>query len=539
MSAASAEVPLDILQKLQGAAEQLGISLPGVARFAPTIDVTQDIRPLALEIGRVVSAHNIFMHAGSVVTVDEDTGDREAMSPKRFTSWVEEWCKFIAPNSRRVRNSIPIEDAVQVLASNIFQSCLRPLTTVHTMKLPVLREGGEIEFLEKGYDEKSGIFTVDLLPYEMDWELKTAVEFLNEHGKGYPLSWSDEVKEESRNLMENRSWSVQLAAMVGTYCRSMFGPGTTRPMIVYVANQPGTGKSTLVAMALNMVFGHSSTTKTPKDDDKMDSELETTARTLRPYLFFDDIGGGIFSNPLNRFITSQYHSGRVMGGNSEVFMAPAVTQVFATGNDIKLSKDLMRRCLAVELFLPGDAQARKFPKIISPQYLSRPEVRRNFLAAMCAFVRHYVAETKNMTEQERRLPHPLASFDEWTNIVGGIVTLAGYVDPTTPPELSAGGSEDEDEMRELLVKIASEATGDTEFDRKQLVEKARGFNLLESLVGSSGDKEIDSNTGKKLGRQLQKWRGREMLDVLGRKFRFGHQRQKRGAVYPLRFITAP
>jgi hypothetical protein len=433
-----------------------------------------------------------------------------------------------------MRESLPVEDAAQILRSDVFLGCLRPLEDVYQMRLPTLRASGEIEFLEPGYDVETKIFTVDAVKYDMDWSLEEGLEFLNQHGSEYPWSWPDDVAEEDRDLMQNRSWAVQVLSMVGVFCRAMFPAGTTRPMIFVVGNQPGTGKSTLVVMALMPVYGRASTSKTPKDDETMSKELETIARSYQPYVFFDDIGGGIFSNHLNRFITSESHAGRVMGGNDSFFTVPQVSQVFATGNAVKLSDDLMRRCLAMELFLPGEVRGRKFKKTINAKYLSNLEVRSMFLSAMCALVKNYMGCKKPAKVH----PRPLESFEEWSGVVGAVVTAAGYTDPLAAPQLSIGGAEDEDEMRELLVKIASEAEGDCSFDRKQLVEQARDLGLMEHLLGSPGDKEIDSATSKKLGRQLQKWRGRELTDSNGRKFRFGHQRQKRGAQYPLRFISS-
>jgi len=530
------EVPLDILQQLSDSAEALGITLPGVVRMAPTIDPGQDIRMLAQEIGSLLAGRNIFLRGGVVGTVDEETGEWEVMSPKRFTSWVEGFCKFL-PNPRKARNSISMEDAVQILAADLFRSRLRPLDTIHKIRMPVVRKDGKIEFLEKGYDAESRIYTVETLKYEMDWPVEQAVQFLNEHGEGYPLAWPEGV--EPGNLLENRSWSVQIAAILGTYCRAMFSPGTTRPMFAYLANQAGTGKSTLVAMALNPVFGSSATTKTPRDDDKMNSEIETIARVRRPYVFFDDIGFGMFSTPLNRFITSARHAGRIMGANAEFFDEPAVTQVFATGNGLKISTDLMRRGLYVDLFLAGEVRGRKFAKIITPAYLSREDVRAKFLAASCALVKNYIARTAELPADARGVPNPLPSFEEWTNVIGAMVVLAGYLDPTTVPELSTGGDEDEDEIRELLIKIASESPTDCSFDRPEIVTKARRFGLLESLVGITGEKDIDPNTGKKLGRQLQRWRGRELVDSCGRRFRFGKGRGNKGAKYPLTFLSGP
>jgi hypothetical protein len=533
-TAQSANVPLSVLQQLAPMAEEMGITLPGLARFAPVINATQSIRALALEVGRLVAGKNIFLKGDDVVTLDDETGEMRGMTSQRFTSWVEEFCTFISPGARRMRESLPVEDAAQILKSDIFIGCLRPLEDVYTMRLPTMRENGEIEFLEPGYDPQTKIFTVDLLKYAMDWTLEEGIEFLNAHGEEYPWSWPDDLPEAARHLMQNRSWAVQVLSMVGVYCRAMFPAGTTRPMVFIVGNQPGTGKTRLVEMALMPVYGHSSTSKTPKDDETMAKELETIARSYQPYVFFDDIGGGIFSNHLNRFITSSSHAGRVMGGNDRFFRVPNVSQVFSTGNAIKLSEDLMRRCLAMELFLPGEVRGRKFKKTITTKYLASLEVRSMFLSAMCALVKHYVGIDKPARLHRK----PLESFEEWSGVIGALVQAAGYTDPLAAPQLSIGGSEDEDEMRELLIKIASEADGDRSFDRKELVEQARTLGLMEHLLGIDGDKEIDSATSKKLGRQLQKWRGRELTDSNGRKFRFGHQRQKRGAQYPLRFISS-
>ena len=528
MNNEAVSIPLDILRSLAPMAEQMGISLPGVARFAPVFDLEMPIRALALDMGRLLARQNIFLKSGEIVTVNPISGACDLMTAARFVGWIEEFCTV--KHSGRGRKSMGREDASLVLAQDIFRSCLRPLIAVHLMRLPVLDGEGKPRWLEPGYDAESQIYTVETISYELDWTLDRSREWLNKHGEGYPWSWPDE---ERPHIENNRSWAVQIAAMVGMYCRAFFKPGTTRPMITFIGNQPGTGKSTLVAMILIPVFGHASATKTPKDDSDMDKELETAANTAAPYLFFDDIGRGIFSNPLNRFITASSHSGRNMGGNNSAFRALAQTQVFATGNDIKLSPDLMRRSLVAELFLAGEVRDQHHDLIISPNYLARPEVTAGFLSALCGMVNNW-AETQ-------RLPHPrpLESFEEWTGIVGSIVQLGMYMDPLSPPDLSSGGSEDEDEMKLLLIRVAgdSDRTKTNVFDRKELVAKAREWGLLENVVGTKDDKDLDATANKRFGRQLQKWRGRELVDSKGRKFRFGHRKKNVGASYPLTFLT--
>lgn len=530
MSNANVSIPLEILRMLGPAAEKLGLSLPDESRVAPVINVTQNIRSLAWDLGRLLAKENLFILNDEVVTVDATTGEVKRMTSRRLPGWAEAFCNFIAPGSRAKRESLEPSDAATILETDVFLGELRKVTAVHDVRLPVMRASGEPELLAPGFDTESGIFTVDTLPYDLDWTLEQACEWLEKHGEGYPWSQPDE---QPQSLKENRNWSVHLAGMVGTYCKAMFPPGTTKPMILYVGNQPGTGKSTLVSMDLIPVFGAGNSTKTPKDDADMDKELETAAQCRAPYMFFDDIGHGIFSNPLNRFITSPGHTGRVMGGNSAQFRVPNVTQVFATGNALKISDDLARRSLISFLFLPGEVRGRKFPIRINPKYLARPEIRAKFLSALWALVRNYA----QIPKESRFVTDPLESFEEWTDIVACVVMAAGYENPLAPAVFDVGGTEETDEVRELLIKLATSADHDTIFDRKAVVECARKNELIEAIVGSEGEKEqLDGSANKRLGRQLEKWRGRELVDERGRRFRFGHRRKKRGASYPLAFI---
>jgi hypothetical protein len=317
----------------------------------------------------------------------------------------------------------------------------------------------------------------------------------------------------------------------------MFEPGTPRPIILYVGNKPGTGKSTLAAMALIPIFGTAATTAIPKDDDRMISTLETVGRTRRPYLFFDDVPFGIFNNALYQFVLSRSHSGRIMGANEAFFEEANVTQVFATGNDIKFDDNLKRRSLIVDLFLDTEVRGRAFKRVINPTYLVREEVRADFLSALCAIVRNYAETRPAMSQEQMQTIRPLESFETWTETISAMVQLAGYTDPLASAELAGSGSVDDDEIKELLIKVANEAAGeDRVFSRLELMEKAREWQLLDGLVGAVGDPPPDPKANKSWGRRLQKYRGQKYVDAEGRRFQFSHRRQKAGASYPLTFL---
>lgn len=546
-------MPIEVLQRLQPAATQLGIDLPGISRFAPTVRLGMDIRALALELGNLLKLRDIFIKPGGlIVTIDRTTGEEQPMSARRLPAWSEEFCEFVSPpGARRMRNSLSVEDAAQILETDIFRGCLRPLAGVHQVRLPVCREWvmrenrlapARVEFLEPGYDSASQIFTVDLLPYPMDWDIQQAKDFFVDVLSEMPWVRKDGEAETPEALLLNRSFSVVLAGCVGTYCRALFPMGTLRPMIDIFANKAGTGKTRLAELMLAHVFGFVASTSAPKDEERMDVKLETIAQSMQPWVIFDDIGGSLKSNALNRFITETMHGGRKFHSNSEFFRVPNVTQVFATANELPagMSEDLDRRALIVELFLAEEVRGRKFKRVITPRWLASPEVRAKFLAACCAFVKTWLTGADGSYPAMYLHDQPLETFDEWTSVIGGVMLACDVADPLAAPDRVVGGSVQTDEIRQLLIEVASEIADDirmTTVDRKQLVAVARKHGLLAELVGDEGAPAMDDTMNKRFGRRMQRWRGQRLKDNKGRLFEFSHKRKKSGATYPLTFLT--
>lgn len=533
-----AHVPLDVLQKLVPEAEKLGLNIPGVARFAPSIDLTEPIRKIALDLGRLVAPRDIFLDStGAVVTVDPASGEKRVMTARRFPDWCEEWCAFRAPGARRARESMSVEDAAQILETDTFRRCLRPLRGVHLMRLPVRRRTGDYVFLDPGYDVESAIYTVETVSYAEDWTIEQAREWLADVCHEFPWNGLEDVSvtERMAAIGQNRSFSVHVAAIVSTFCASMFPEGTLRPMIGYFANKPGSGKTRLAEMALSPVFGFVGGTAAPKDEEKMDLKLETIARSMAPWVIFDDVGGRLHSNALNKFLTEARHTGRAYYSNSEFFNVPHVTQVIVTANELGTSEDLGRRVLVAEFFLADEVRGRKFKRTITSNWLVSQEVRGKFLSAACAIVRHWLADAEANGEPFFH-PTPLETFEDWSRVIGGMVVAAGFADPLAKPEMDVGGATVENEIRQLLVLLASGQDADCVLTREDIVFAAREAGLLEDLVGAKGADCMDATATKRFGRRMQRWRGQRLKDDRGRTFVFSHKKRKTGATYPLQFL---
>ncbi len=507
-----------MLKMLQPVATSLGADIE-TDRIAPEIDITKPISHVARTLGQVLRRVNLFIQGDTIVTVDERNGDTKPMRADRFCSWVEEYVAIVKPKEDGTKaTSMNTETAAKVLVSDQFRAGLRDLAAVHSVRLPVWDEYGKaVRLLDSGYDERTKVFTVNALPYALDMKPEAAVDFFIDILKGYP--WSDEGR-----LHLRRSLAVHLAAMMGNYVRLLFDDGTQKPVIVYNGNQPGTGKSNLARMSLIPVYGAPDEKTLPKSEDELRKELDAWAIARKTYMFLDDVGGHLRSHLLNRFITSPKHTGRKMG-TGELFTAPNVTQVFITGNNLTISPDLARRCLIVDLFFAGEAHVRKFERIITDAWMAQDATRVQFLAALWALVRYW---------QEcgcRRHDHLLASFEEWSAIVGGIVVEAGFCDPIkAAPELAM--DERGEAFKRLFCALAADLPTGTnkDFNINDISAKAEALEIWETVMGGSIDES------KTFGKRVKHLLGREWVDEQGRRFNFGKRKTSHRSVYPLTFI---
>ena len=295
-------------------------------------------------------------------------------------------------------------------------------------------------------------------------------------------------------------------------------------MIVYNGNQPGSGKSLLMRMALCPVHGEPAESSKPNNEE-LRKILDIAALQSKPYLVLDDVAS-LYSNELNRFTNSNVHEPRILG-KSQTEKRYNVTQVFTTGNMLSLAEDLVRRCLVVDLFEATKATERRFENELTPDWLCLSETRAKFLAALWAIVRHW---SENGMPAFKEARHTSAS--QWASVVGAIVNhLNPGLLPFAKRTFSLGGDESTGALEALICSIASdlESSGG-EFTTAQLISAAEERNLIEAIAGHAKDQN------KALGHRLKKIRGRTYTDKRKRKFTFGKQDKSYGAVYPFKFV---
>lgn len=522
----------------------LAVAIPPEGDERPRLDVGQPVQALSRELGVILGQNGFYRRAETrmVVTVASD-GRVETVTARRLRGAVG---KFVYPvawekvRDREVPKDLAVEAAATLLETDSFLDLLPELRGVARVKVPVWK-GGAVELSRRGYDPETGIFCSDLLPFEEGLDLAQARAVFDELLGAFEF-------EDGTTWAKCRSGVLQVAMMVGTFCAQLLGSGKPRPLAVYVANQPGAGKTLLAFMAICHVLGKVAAEDYPPGragQEELKKILDIAAIEQAPVQWFDDVPEHMQSNALNRFVTASRHKPRILG-KSEKVDVPAVTQVFATGNHTKVNRDLSRRGLVVELFVPGDIQERQFRVELTQDLLASPEWRAKSLAACWALVRAWTQQGCPM-----RRHAPLKGFSDYTALVGGVMACAGMdADPFAEPQLPMSGDEDTTEMQRLLVAVAEEwrdhgafTNGDA-LNLDEIVQVARREQIQlvdgrgRDIIGREGDDVLDSGARKSLGAQLKKWRGRHLKTGDGERFQFGRREQANGSVYPLTFLSA-
>ena len=136
------------------------------------------------------------------------------------------------------------------------------------------------------------------------------------------------------------------------FCELLVPEGVQRPAFIVTANAEGSGKTLLVQHALCPIHGEVAMTEPPvnKESETMGKKLQALVFAGVPYVFIDNWQGEIGAAAIEMFCTARTMKDRVLG-SPEVKSAKKNALLFITGNRAKVSPDMRRRSLVIELFV--------------------------------------------------------------------------------------------------------------------------------------------------------------------------------------------
>lgn len=265
--------------------------------------------------------------------------------------------------------------------------------------------------LRPGYDPQTGLILVNPpeLPDMPDKPTRDdaldAIALLKELIADFPFAGQGSI-------------SVALSAFITPVVRAALAAA---PMHVTTAPQMGSGKSYLFDIAAAIALGQlCPVIAAGKSEDEMEKRLGAALMGGQPIISIDNVNGELGGEMLCQAVERPVIKPRILG-KSDMGEVQNRATFFATGNNITLLDDMTRRVIICAL----DAGEEK-PEL--RRFRTKPaqvvlDDRGPYIAACLNVVRAY-----HLAGKPNRLP-PLASFEDWSDMVRSALVWLGEDDP--------------------------------------------------------------------------------------------------------------
>jgi hypothetical protein len=321
----------------------------------------------------------------------------------------------------------PPDWAVNGLAARGQWPHIRPIEGI--IEAPTIRPDGTI--LDRtGWDEEtcllyesSTVFPkIDPNPSRED--ARYAAEFLLELVVDFPFA----------NDNHRAAWLAGLLTPLARF--AIQGPC---PLFMIDANTPGSGKSKLTDLISIVATGREmSRTAYPDGDEEMRKRITATALAGDRLVAIDNIATTFGGSSLDSALTATFWKDRKLGASEMTPEIPLFTVWYATGNNIALKSDVLRRLVYCRLEAPDERPEERSGWTIKGDLLQHVRNHRPELvaAALTLLVAHTRADRPDggLT--------PMGSFEAWSDVVRSAVYWAIGVDPcATRAEILANDPE--------------------------------------------------------------------------------------------------
>lgn len=400
-------------------------------------------------------------------------------------SRVAAWTRFDGRRSQNVAVDPPRQVAAILLARD-GEWRFRPLAGIITT--PTLRPDGSV-LSKPGYDPATRLLLID--PPQMprlatkptrEAALK-ALALLSKLLSEFPFT-------------DGASRSVALSALITPVVR---GAMPVAPLHAMRAPTPGSGKSFLVDIASAIATGQRCPViAAGRTEEENEKRLGAALLAGQPLVSIDNLNGELSGDTLCQIVERPIVEVRPLG-RSELVRIESRATVFATGNNLVIAGDMVRRVVMCSLD----------PKV------ERPELRRfggdpfgkvladrgTYVAAALTVVRAYVvAGCPNQRPA-------LGSFEAWSRLVRSALCWLGCPDPVETMDVARAEDPETGAMREVFAGWQASIRVNNAVSAGEIIAASEhNLPLKEALSVVLGDGQALS--ARRLGRWLARHKGR-------------------------------
>jgi hypothetical protein len=271
----------------------------------------------------------------------------------------------------------------------------------------------------------------------------------------------------------------------------------SKPAALFNGNQPELGKSVLAQILAILRDGHHvETASYNANDEEFEKRLGTIVRRGVTTIIIDNAKARgrnpkIDSACLERSITDPILSFRLLGFSQEI-RAENSHLFCITANSPDVSRDLITRCVVINLEYEGDPQKRSFSMDDPEAYVQTHRLQ-------------LLGELVNMVERWKASGMPLAKVQTrfnkkgWGNIIGGILEANGEPDfMINADDASSEMDETRRQFEELIALLAEHPQG--LWTASELTDLANRNFLLQAELGDGTARSQTTRMGKLCGR---------------------------------------
>jgi hypothetical protein len=364
------------------------------------------------------------------------------------------------------------------------------------IEAPTLRPDGSL--LDKaGYDPDTGLFlkpngAFDPIPDKPTKDQAiAAVGILFNLVQDFPFAGPD----------HQATWLASLLTPLARH--AIDGPC---PLFLFDANNSGTGKTKLCDVVAIVASGREMPRGSyPPDDSEMGKLLLSVALAADRFVMFDNVptGFSVGGSALDRALTSRTIKDRILGQSAMTPELPFDTVLYATGSNLSLRGDALRRVVPCRLETEIERPEERTGFAIEGDFLDHVKKHRGRLvAAALTILRAYVVAGRpdqSLTPMD---------YTAWCGLVRNAIHWAIGIDPCqTRRQLVA--NDEEANKRKALVEGWESLCGDRKLTIAQAlseIDMPGNGTLREVFIGWSKDGKLPS--AMTVGKQLSKLRGR-------------------------------
>lgn len=401
----------------------------------------------------------LFRRGNSLVRLSRDQKMvAEALTLASLRGILDRSANFIKTNEKGIESPArPVNDVIQDILS-LPELPFPALQGFHSA--PVFMRGGEL-LNRTGYNEETGLFLYldGLSGISGGMSLPEAKDLILYELLGdFPFS-------------DQGSVAHILALMLQPYVRLLIDGPT--PLYLIDAPSRGSGKGLIADVIAYITLGEPAAIMVlTRDEDELEKRITATLVEGHPMIVLDNVTS-LRSSTLSAVLTTMNWRGRWLG-KSKMVHAPNTATWICTGNNVTLSDEMVRRVTNIRLDAKM-ARPEERTGFRHPDLMGWVQSNRMLLVQAClSIVQAWVDAGMPLYSG----PFRLGRFEQWVDVIGGILNVAGVDGFGSNRETMYAISDSDTTEWTLLCEAWHSQYGESPITAKDLLALAKDKGLV-------------------------------------------------------------